>query len=232
VPLMRYLGSRFGPMYVMSGLRPGSTIAGSGRVSNHAFGNAVDISVRGLEGANQGTPPESLNAAGARRLDRVYAFARQRIQPQIGLDLLWRTLTGGNHYNHVHMGVQGRYSHNVALMRKFIATLPKGGDFSLDGIKRIRSRARGTFGAISQRVLDLARDAANSILNSAADQSFMEGGGQGNVGARPEEVHGGALSRSRVASIFRQAFSEALPYRGFTGMRPGWLGNLVNLAYE
>jgi hypothetical protein len=233
LPLMRYLGNRFGSMYVMSGLRPGSTIAGSGRVSNHAFGNAVDISVRGLEGATQATSPDSLNPAGAKRLDRVYAFARQRIQPQIGLDLLWRTLTGGNHYNHVHMGVQGRYAHNVALMRKFLATLPKGGgDFSLDGIKRIRSRARGTFGAISQRVLDIARSAANEILNSAADQSFMDGG-SGDVGQREETPHsGGVLSRSRVASIFQRAFAEALPYQGFSRVEPGWLSNLMNLAME
>jgi hypothetical protein len=166
-------------------------------------------------------------------LDRVYAFARQRIQPQIGLDLLWRTLTGGNHYNHVHMGVQGRYAHNVALMRKFLATLPKGGgDFSLDGIKRVRSRARGVFGQISQVALDLARRAANEILNSAADQSFMDGG-SGDVGQREETPHsGGVLSRSRVASIFQRAFAEALPYQGFSRVEPGWLSNLMNLAME
>jgi hypothetical protein len=224
VPLMQYLGRRFGSMYVMSGLRPGSRIAGSGRISNHAFGNAVDISVRGLEGASQAVSPDSLNPAGAKRLDRVYGFARQRIQPQIGLDLLWRTLTGGNHYNHVHMGIQGRYAHNVALMRKFIASLPRGGDFggAVDLLKRVKGKGTGLLGQIEQKALDTYRGALNRMLANAPDMSIE--GGFGAEGLKIPDAHGGGGVRENIALGRRMAASVGWTGREWQALRQLWQG--------
>lgn len=41
--LLDRIESRFGPVNVISGYRPGARIAGSGRISRHASGNAVDF---------------------------------------------------------------------------------------------------------------------------------------------------------------------------------------------
>src|SRR5688572_7867498 len=102
---METLRRMFGQqLYVMSGARPGSRIAGSGRISNHASGAAVDISWPGLESAGPGNPPEKLDPVGAAALDRVYAYLQTIPQPP-RRDLLWRTMTGGNHFNHVHFGM-------------------------------------------------------------------------------------------------------------------------------
>jgi len=43
--------ARFGPVKVISTCRPGARIAGSGRISRHASGNAVDFEAGGRKGA-------------------------------------------------------------------------------------------------------------------------------------------------------------------------------------
>ena len=49
--LLDRIESTFGPVDVISGYRPGARIAGSGRISRHASGNAVDIDAGSRKGA-------------------------------------------------------------------------------------------------------------------------------------------------------------------------------------
>ncbi len=48
--LLDRIESRFGAMQIISTCRPGATIAGSGRVSKHASGNAIDFDAGGRKG--------------------------------------------------------------------------------------------------------------------------------------------------------------------------------------
>jgi len=49
--LLARIESKFGPVNVISGYRPGARIAGSGRVSRHASGNAIDFEAGRRKGA-------------------------------------------------------------------------------------------------------------------------------------------------------------------------------------
>ncbi len=49
--LLNRIESKFGAMQIVSTCRPGATIAGSGRVSRHASGNAIDFSAGHRKGA-------------------------------------------------------------------------------------------------------------------------------------------------------------------------------------
>ena len=48
--LLNRIESRFGAMRIVSTCRPGATIAGTGRVSKHASGNAIDFEAGGRKG--------------------------------------------------------------------------------------------------------------------------------------------------------------------------------------
>jgi uncharacterized protein YcbK (DUF882 family) len=49
--LLDRIESEFGPVNVISGYRPGARIAGSGRISRHASGNAIDLEAGSRKGA-------------------------------------------------------------------------------------------------------------------------------------------------------------------------------------
>jgi hypothetical protein len=49
--LLERIESEFGPVNVISGYRPGARIAGSGRISRHASGNAIDFEAGARKGA-------------------------------------------------------------------------------------------------------------------------------------------------------------------------------------
>jgi hypothetical protein len=49
--LLDRIETQFGPVKVISGYRPGARIAGSGRVSRHASGNAIDFEAGSRKGA-------------------------------------------------------------------------------------------------------------------------------------------------------------------------------------
>lgn len=195
--LMRYLGSIFGPIKVISGSRPGSIIAGSNRLSNHSGGNAVDISAPGLEGATQARPPETLNAEAAARMDKLFPYIQKNIKPKIGLDLLWRTLTGGNHYNHIHMGIKPAWGHDAARMEAFVRSLPGGGSIGGGGgfgasiPRQNLPGANSRFRDIAQLGVDSVRGAANEVLKAAAAQAGVGGADLGSVALGP----GGAAQK-------------------------------------
>lgn len=158
VPFMNYLNSMFGPLQVISGLRPGS-ITTSGNVSNHSWGGAVDISTPGV---TQVTGPGDLAAAPAsavNRMDATHAFIGSHFQPML-LDFLWRTFTGGNHWNHIHTGIDRPYSFDAERMMQYISTLPEGGSFG--AIPRVVLEGpEGPLHDWGQRQLDQVRKAAN-----------------------------------------------------------------------
>lgn len=204
VPLMRYLNSKAGPIYVMSGLRPGSRVAGSGRLSNHSGGNAVDITAPGIEGASAARRPETLNAEAASRMDKLHQFMGRYIQPRIGLDFLWRTDTGGNHWNHIHQGIQAAYSHSVEKMRKFIATLPEGDAFAAGGengeLPNLKVKGAGPLKRLVQKAVDKALKAAESLINK--NVSDLQGV-MGDVDAH--DFPAGTYGKSQLADLWKQA---------------------------
>ena len=98
-PLMDHFRGMFGSdIYVMSGSRPGS-ITTSGNVSNHSSGNAIDISNPTIAGASAGNPPPQTN------IDRLHGYIGANIKQPPRRDFLWRTTVGGNHFNHIHLGM-------------------------------------------------------------------------------------------------------------------------------
>lgn len=85
-----------GRQQITSGLRPGSIVAGSsGRMSLHSRGQAADI---GALARKDGGTAES-EAMG----DRIAAVFRSGMIPGVS-EVLWKTMQGGNHFNHVHVG--------------------------------------------------------------------------------------------------------------------------------
>lgn len=96
-----------GRQYVMSGLRPGA-LTTKGSLSLHASGLAVDVGSR--EAVSPGT-----TAVIAPDLDALAVLARRALgHPPIVVgttsdacgEVLWRTWRGGNHWHHVHVGVE------------------------------------------------------------------------------------------------------------------------------
>jgi TP901 family phage tail tape measure protein len=174
VPFMNYLNSLFGPLYVMSGLRPGS-ITTSGNVSNHASGRAVDISTPGIEGA---TSAATLNATGekAQRMDALHSFMSKHFPlSTVPGDFLWRTLTGGNHYNHIHRGITNNLATDPAAMRAYISKLPEGGAFG--GLKKIVIEGPdGLLKDIAQRAVDKVHTAASAFMSRQADTPMFGSG--------------------------------------------------------
>lgn len=82
-----------GGQVITSAFRRGATVAGSGRRSLHSMGKAVDIGIRARRAGG--------TLASEREGDRIAAAFRAT--PGIK-EVLWKTMTGGNHYDHVHAG--------------------------------------------------------------------------------------------------------------------------------
>ena len=225
VPLMQYFRYRFGkPLYVMSGSRPGSTVLGSGNVSNHSTGDAIDI---GYTGQNPSGPPGMTGTAGT-KMDALHSFISRYFPAPPRRDFLWRTFTGGNHYNHIHLGADPSVTGTMALMKAYIAKhFPEGGMFA--EIKKVIARGRGPMKEMLQNIFNMVRKAANNFL----DKKLGDTGAAGpNVS--PAELKefdhvfddpNFALSENQVYAI---AKSVGLPPRTFTqiargesGYRPG-----------
>lgn len=154
VPFMNFLNGLYGPIYVMSGARPGS-ITTTGNVSNHASGNAVDISTT-QNGLNQAYNAATLNATGpaARRMDALHAYMAAHIR--LPGDFLWRTDTGGNHWNHIHRGITSAHADNPGMMMSYLSTLPHG-----EG-----------FGALRKPVLEGPDGVMKDLGNAAIEKVF------------------------------------------------------------
>lgn len=186
VPFMNWLNKMFGPIYTMSGLRPGS-ITTSGNVSNHSSGNAVDISTH-QNGLNFADGEASLNATGAAatRMDALHAFMAKHVK--LPGDFLWRTFTGGNHFNHIHRGITSAEADDPQKMMAYISTLPEGGMF--DRLKKMKVLGNASpIKSILQVALDKAVKAANGYVT---DKVSVPGFGPGST----NELHGAGVSGS------------------------------------
>ncbi len=176
VPMMLHLNKMFGPIYVMSGMRAGSTILGTGRPSNHGIGQAVDITAPGGEYATQSSP--MTGALGA-RMDALHSYMGRHYRP-ILLDFLWRTMTGGNHYNHIHAGVDRNWSFDPDNMRQFISGLPGGGFFG--SIPKVKVKGDdGPLRGIAQRSINKVRDRADKFLNKRMARLMPKGSPAGGL---------------------------------------------------
>lgn len=187
IPYMNYLNSQFGPLNVISGIRPGSIVAGSGTLSNHSWGGAVDISTPGGEGATVSNP---MTGAMGARMDSAHRFISQKFAP-INLDLLWRTLTGGNHYNHIHSGIARSHSFNPDAMREFISHLPEGG--AIGGrvkLPRYISGGTGLGGLVATGLNNMAAGTETTMNRRLDARAMTPSFGMSDMG----NVHGDTFS--------------------------------------
>jgi hypothetical protein len=97
-----------GGQQIISGFRPGARVAGSGNVSLHASGRAADIGA--LARVRGGT------AASEAEGDRIAALFRSGVIPGVS-EVLWKTMTGGDHFNHVHVGFRHKGGFDMPQMR-------------------------------------------------------------------------------------------------------------------
>lgn len=173
VPFMNFLNSQYGPLFVMSGLRPGA-VTTTGNVSNHASGHAVDISTH-ESGVEFATGPSSLKGPGAARMDALHSYMARNIT--LPGDFLWRTLEGGNHFNHIHRGITSVEADDPQKMIAYLSKLPGGA--GLSALKRvIITGPDGPLKTIGQGGLDLAYRAAKEFVNRhAMTPSFGKAGG-------------------------------------------------------
>lgn len=82
-----------GGQTITSAFRPGATVLGTGRRSQHSTGMAVDIGA--LAQRMGGTPAQEREGDMIAQAFRNHPNAHQ---------VIWKSMTGGNHYNHVHAG--------------------------------------------------------------------------------------------------------------------------------
>ena len=105
------------PLTIISGYRGGATVAGSGNVSNHASGNALDIHALSTrygtaedEAKGDRIAYEAVLAAGGSKEDaqslvdgaEVVSFTSPN---GAAVEVLWKTDQGGDHHDHVHVGI-------------------------------------------------------------------------------------------------------------------------------
>lgn len=121
--LAKWLNSRFGAV-VISGLREGSTIAGTQRTSNHATGHALDLALA-TPAPDIRTQAGGLRGNYAKAMDRLHAFLGNAFRGQMR-DFLWRTLTGGNHFNHIHMGFNDPWAKDPKAMAALLQDIDPG----------------------------------------------------------------------------------------------------------
>jgi hypothetical protein len=208
---MQYFRSKFGKnLYVMSGLRPGSTVAGSGNTSNHASGDAVDISTPTIAGATQANPPPRTN------VDALHSFIARHLPAPPRLDFLWRTMQGGNHFNHIHLGLSPAVTQTVAAARAWIAkNFPEGDVFGGAGVKlRKIAGTEGPMKNIAKALIEKITKAANRFIDSRMDASMGDFGGPG-----PDSVPlGPGGAGQKIFNYFKD--------RGFTdNQAAAWVGN-------
>jgi hypothetical protein len=118
-PLIRAVGEATAAIYgspltVTSGRRPGA-ITTDGNVSDHASGNALDFGMAANGGTNDGPVGDRIATAAlivaGWTEPRALAWARHGglidiHVAGIRIQIIWKTDQGGNHHDHVHVGVR------------------------------------------------------------------------------------------------------------------------------
>ncbi|HMF59744.1 MAG TPA: hypothetical protein VK595_05210, partial [Vicinamibacterales bacterium] len=152
------LSKKFG-LHVSSGARPGA-ITTSGNPSDHGWGGAIDVT-------NGITTPQ-MDAANS-WLDTVMGSAIKQ--------KLYRTMVGGDHFNHIHVALQQAFANSAAAVMRLIRS---GGDAMFGPAPKLaRVLIDGPDSALKgvvQGAVDVTRGAAQSRLDSIA-QSMMSSTG-------------------------------------------------------
>jgi hypothetical protein len=118
-PFIRAIGQAISAIYgrpltVTSARRPGA-ITADGNVSDHASGNALDFGMAANGGTNDGPVGDRIATAAlivaGWTEPRATAWARHGglIDIHVAgvrIQIIWKTDQGGNHHNHVHVGVK------------------------------------------------------------------------------------------------------------------------------
>jgi hypothetical protein len=118
-PLMRAIGERIAglygtPLIVTSARRPGA-ITANGNVSDHASGNALDFGMAANGDTNDGPVGDRIAAAAlivaGWTEERATAWAKHGglvnvTVAGIRIQMIWKTDEGGDHHDHVHVGVR------------------------------------------------------------------------------------------------------------------------------
>ena len=105
----KLVSSTPGSQYVLSGKRAaGGKVAGSDRISLHGSGRAVDIGSRSIRNARttQVIAPDLDSIASKARSYLGQGSAVSGVTSNSQGEVLWRTSHGGNHYDHVHVGLK------------------------------------------------------------------------------------------------------------------------------
>lgn len=150
VPIANAMLRLFG-LRVSSGLRPGA-ITTSGNPSDHGWGGAIDINAFGPR-----PTPKS---------DAAHSWIRRHLAPAIK-QMLYRTMVGGNHFDHIHLALLQRYADSPELVAKLIGDTAGGGGMGrlprvmLEGPSSVALEA-------GQGALDRVRGAANARLAQVA----------------------------------------------------------------
>jgi hypothetical protein len=118
-PLIRAIGERIAGLYgqslVVTSARRTGAITANGNVSDHAFGNALDIGMAANGGTNDGPVGDRIATAAlivaGWAEPRAIAWARHGglinvIVAGLRIQLIWKTDEGGDHHDHVHVGVR------------------------------------------------------------------------------------------------------------------------------
>lgn len=114
-----------GQQLITSGFRPGSIVAGSNRLSLHASGKAVDIGALARKDGG--------SAASEATGDMIASVFRSGVIPGVS-EVLWKTMQGGNHFNHVHVG----FRHGGGEIGSSMTTGLKNGGYTLnDGYAKL-----------------------------------------------------------------------------------------------
>jgi hypothetical protein len=176
--LGHYLKKKFG-LSVTSGLRPGA-ITSSGNPSDHGWGGAIDVS-------NGVTTPQ---------MDAAHAWVQANLGPALK-QVLYRTMVGGNHYDHIHIALNEAYARNPERLMALIGgggagmSLPAGsaGPTPRVNLRAGRSRQRGIPGAMAQGAMNaLASGMTQGINRRIGGRGVGPAGGGRLVGA---SVYGG-----------------------------------------
>jgi hypothetical protein len=175
--LAYFLKQKFG-LSVTSGIRPGD-ITSSGNPSDHGWGGAIDVS-------NGVTTPQ---------MDAAHAWLQANFSGAIK-QMLYRTMIGGNHFDHIHVALNEAYARNPAAVARLAkgaggVMLPSGPGMKQQMIKlkRRMSNVGGFLGAMSTRAMGAQTAGMERMLNKRGGAMVGPAGGGRLVGA---SVYGGA----------------------------------------
>lgn len=167
--LAAFLKAKFG-LGVSSGLRPGA-ITTSGNPSDHGWGGAIDVT-------NGITTPQ---------MDAAHAWMSRNLGGAIK-QMLYRTMVGGNHFDHIHVALQPQFAHNAGLMMRVLrsggamrlASMLGGlgiGGMQMKALRPGESALGGIPGALSGGAMRLmARGLTQAINRSLGFGGGMRGG--------------------------------------------------------